>query len=249
MEEIWKDIKGFEGLYQISSMGNVASLHFGRKGNFKNRPRKLLKPILKSIGYYVVGLQGKQKFVHRLVAEAFIPNPENKPNIDHINTITTDNTVNNLRWCTQYENLNNPISKKRRIESIMNLLKGKTGKDSLIHRCVFQYNLNGEFLRKWDCMLDACREYDIDSGSMTKNCQGLQSQAKGFIWSYTYKNKVKPATIIKKSIVQLDEDMNVINEFSSVSEAAKFHNTSTGRICSCLKGITNTCKGYKWKYK
>lgn len=120
MEE-WKDIQGYEGLYQVSNEGNVKSL-----GGKRYKVTRILDGYVQSTGYRVFNLwkDGKPKLltVHRLVAEAFIPNPENKPCIDHINTIRTDNRVENLRWVTHRENNSNPITRNNmslgRINSI-----------------------------------------------------------------------------------------------------------------------------------
>ena len=110
MIEIWKDVKGYEGLYQVSNLGNVKSLnrikHYvnGRKYTLNGR---VLKGILVGNGYYNIVLCSsvKRKFyIHRLVAQSFIPNPKNKPEVNHINGIKTDNRVVNLEWSTRLEN-------------------------------------------------------------------------------------------------------------------------------------------------
>ena len=110
-EEIWKPIKDYEGLYEVSNLGRVKSLNYRKTGK-----EKILKNMKNNNGYLVVGLtkNGKRKnyLIHRLVAEAFIPNTEGKPHIDHINTIKNDNSVENLRWVTNKENNNNPLTKK-----------------------------------------------------------------------------------------------------------------------------------------
>ena len=111
-EEVWKPIKGYEGLYEISNLGRVKSLNYRGTGK-----EKILKNIEDYKGYLEVCLtkNGRHKIfrVHRLVAEAFIPNPENKPCVDHINTIKNDNRIENLRWVTNKENNNNPLTKKK----------------------------------------------------------------------------------------------------------------------------------------
>lgn len=127
MEEIWKDIKDWEGLYQVSNLGRVRSLD--RYTPTKGGGKRLFKGQILVLRYdkdryRVVHLRdastkrSKLLKVHRLVAEAFIPNTENKPEIDHINGNREDNIYLNLRWCTNCENSNFPLAKTNRSKAI-----------------------------------------------------------------------------------------------------------------------------------
>lgn len=119
--EIWKDIKGYEGLYQISNYGNVKSLERvieDNKGSYIKK-EKILTPTINNRGYYHIGLRNNSKtkyyYVHRLVAEAFIPNPNNYPIINHKDEDKTNNKVDNLEWCTPKYNANYGTAIQRRI--------------------------------------------------------------------------------------------------------------------------------------
>ena len=115
--EIWKDIKEFEGLYQVSNLGNIKSLNY--RGT---KTEKLLKLVPNKIGYINVQLckNGKPKpyYVHRLVATHFINNEENKNEVNHINMIKTDNRVKNLEWCTKSENIIHSVNNNSSNNSI-----------------------------------------------------------------------------------------------------------------------------------
>lgn len=118
MQEVWKDIKDFEGLYVVSNTGKVKSMErfVMNNGGLQHRHERILKSNITKFGYKTVILckEGKTypKSVHRLVAEAFIPNPDNKPNVDHIDTNPSNNNVDNLRWVTQQENARNSLTRK-----------------------------------------------------------------------------------------------------------------------------------------
>lgn len=112
MDEIWKDVKGYEGLYQVSNLGRIKSLdrHFIRSNNKSFTYKgKILKGSLDTKGYIQIELKGNGqrdiRALHRLIAIAFIPNPENKPQIDHLDGNKTNNKVTNLEWVTCRENI------------------------------------------------------------------------------------------------------------------------------------------------
>lgn len=111
MEEIWKDINGFEGKYIVSNTGRVKSISRFIQNHTKLQllPDRILKPSAGSHGYYVVSLSGKTELLHRLIAAAFIPNPENKKTVNHKNTVKTDNSLDNLEWMTYSENVKHAV--------------------------------------------------------------------------------------------------------------------------------------------
>lgn len=133
MKETWEDIKGYEGLYQVSNLGNVRSLEFrNNKGVFKRE--KILKFSQRS-GYYTVNLSKNHKRVskqiHRLVAEAFIPNPQNKKIVNHKDFNRKNNNVDNLEWVTQKENV---LWSVERMKKPRTKIMTNTGLKNIIYR-------------------------------------------------------------------------------------------------------------------
>jgi hypothetical protein len=180
--EIWKDIKGYDG-YQVSNKGRVKSTIVRKEG-------KLLKPSVNKLGYLQLGLSVNGKptthYVHRLVAETFIPNPDKKLCIDHINTDRTDNRVENLRWCTHKENINNPLTKEkwRDTHKGRERLSTRGGKHFKAKK-VQQFTKDGLFIKEWGTPKEASREMGFTSSiNIVDCCNGKQKSAYGFIWKY-----------------------------------------------------------------
>lgn len=117
--EEWRDVIGYEGLYMVSNMGRIMFLHriVSNGKSVREISPKLCKLTINTDGYAIVHIhvnnKVSRKLVHRVVADAFIPNPDKKSEIDHINTLRDDNKVDNLRWVTSSENSHNPITLKR----------------------------------------------------------------------------------------------------------------------------------------
>lgn len=186
LKEIWKDIEGYEGLYQVSNMGRVKSLErnvVGGRGGLYKIEEKILTPCNRN-GYSSVSLSKDGVItthsIHRLVATAFIHNPNNFPMINHRNEIKNDNRVENLEWCTHKYNMNYGTINKRRGESL------GYGKNNLCSKSILQFTKKGDFIRKWDCSMDIERELGFDNSNITKCCNGKKHflSAYGFKWGY-----------------------------------------------------------------
>ena len=171
MQEIWKDIPGYEGKYQISNLGNVMSLHFKRSLTNK----KLLKPMPDGrYGYLKVMLRDngnyKMKTIHRLVAEAFIPNPEGKPNVNHIDSNPKNNRADNLEWCTPEHNCNYGTRIERMAKNH--------------HKKVASFDKDGNLINVYDSIVDASKDRKCDTSSITKCCRGKRKTCNGLAWKY-----------------------------------------------------------------
>ena len=156
-----KDIKGYEGLYGITSCGKVWSY----------KRKKFLTPIANKGGYLYVYLykdnESKKYYIHRLVAEAYIPNQENLPQINHKDENKTNNCLQNLEWCSAKYNNNYGTH----IEKVSNSLK----------KPILQYTIEGEFIREWPSATDVGREAKVNICYCLK---GRYKTAYGYIWKY-----------------------------------------------------------------
>lgn len=176
MKEIWKDIAGYEGLYQVSNLGNVRSMNYRGRGIIKN-----LTPKCNNAGRLWVDLwkngSGKCYLIHRLVAIAFIPNPHRYPQINHIDEDPKNNRVENLEWCTALYNV------RYFNERHPDKLSAPRGSNKNV-KPVNQISTTGEIVKTWPNSREVLRELGWSDWSISECCRGNRKSAYGFIWQY-----------------------------------------------------------------
>ena len=169
MEEIWRDIKEYEGLYQVSNLGRIKGLNYTRA-----KKEHILKNSHNGRGYLKITLCKNKKLrtfqVHRLVAQAFIPNPLNLPQVNHKKEFEKNNNrVDNLEWCTQKYNLNYGTHNER--------IK------KMFSKTVCQYSLDGEFIKEWSSTAE-CGRNGFTRSAVASCCRGENKKHKGYMWRY-----------------------------------------------------------------
>ena len=166
MKEIWKPVVGYEGHYQVSNFGRVKSIKFGKE--------IILKPKKDKYGYLHVNLYKNNKrkdfLVHRLVAEAFIPNSDNLPLVNHKDENPSNNFVDNLEYCTNKYNLNYGTAQQR--------------KSHKLSKPVCQYTLDNELIKIWSSLTECKNKEGFNIGHIYECCRGIRKTHRGFKWSY-----------------------------------------------------------------
>lgn len=175
MEEIWKPIKDFEDRYKVSNLGRVYSIRHHKIINGRKDKDGYIK-----INLYI-GTKPYFKRLHRLVAEAFVPNPNNKPLVLHKKAISNggDNSADNLYWGTQKENMMDKIKDGHCV------IHRFYGKDNVSSKIVGQYDLQGNFIKKWYSTGEVARNFNTPCTNIQRACKDFDKRsAVGFKWKY-----------------------------------------------------------------
>lgn len=185
MNEIWKDVIGLEGAFQVSNMGRIRSLDRYAKvcgGGKRLVKGRILKPTRLQNGYYEAQFHYKGKriiyLLHRLVALHFIDNPLSLPEINHKDENPQNNCVENLEWCTSKYNANYGTRNIRMMENREFV-------------SVIQMDKNGNIINAWNKMSDACKHTGADIASMIRVCKGKQNTCVGYKWRYADEERAK----------------------------------------------------------
>ena len=174
MEEIWKDIPDYKGLYQVSNLGRIKSLQTNR----------IIKGGLTGYGYLHINARKDRKshtlYVHKAVASAFIPNPDNKPQVNHIDGNKLNNCLDNLEWVTYSENNKHAYK--------TGLKKATKGKNNDYSRSLMtpinQYDLDGNFIKRWNSQKEITNELNIPQQSISSCVRGKRNKTHNYIWKY-----------------------------------------------------------------
>lgn len=249
-EEIWKPITGYEGLYEVSNMGRVKSvdrvLQHKSHGVWHIKERILKQqwtgsPNSSYLSVWLHKGHGEQHLyrVHRIVAETFIPNPEGKEQVNHINCDRSDNRISNLEWTTPLENTQHAW---------------EHGRCDIICKQHRKAVVNVDTGERFNCLKDAADMYGVTLGAIANAAKGKSAKSAGFIWQYAdeYDKGLPlkhPRNMNFTPVIQLDiSGQNEIARYDSAKEAERKTGTNRQSIRACCRGRYHTAGGYKWRY-
>ena len=176
MKEIWKGFPGLESRYLVSNFGKIYSLRY----------KKLLSTYSQD-GYdyvsFVVNRKHTNISVHRAVALTFIPNPEGKEEVNHIDGNKKNNSTTNLEWVSRKENVNHAIANNLRPRDVSSLWKD--GKSPL-SRTTLQLDFEGNLVKEWESQISASRALGVSQSGISKCCRGVTASYHGFVWKFKF---------------------------------------------------------------
>lgn len=182
---MWLPIYGYEVIYEISDFGEVKSLNYNHTGKEKILAKKLHRS-----GYDTVMLcknaEKKNKSIHILVAQAFVDNPQRKPQVNHKDGNKHNNCAENLEWVTASENIKHSFD----VLGKQPINKGRLGKSHYAAKPIYQYSLDGTLVKAWDCVSDAAREIGCKPCQILNNVKGRNRTCHGYMWRYEKYNSI-----------------------------------------------------------
>lgn len=223
--------------YLANRDGNIYNLNWKRTGTMRK-----VKQHKQTAGYLYFNKNNKPYLVHRFIAELFLPNPNNLPEINHKDENKLNNCVDNLEWCTHKYNMNYGKFATRKG---CNWRFGKSWNKGTgdVNKKVFQYTLYGEFVKEWESSLQIENELGYNKGCIVSCCKGELKTSKNYIWRW---EKKKP--VYYKTITQYTLNGDFIAEYPSIKEAAKALGLKRfNNIYHCCSGRADSAYGFIWK--
>lgn len=249
--EIWKPVVGYEGLYEVSSMGRVRSCdkEVWNRFTYILRKGKLMEQGMDDDGYCTITLCKESKksncHVHRLVAMAFIDNPMNLPEVNHKDSIRHNNRAENLEWVTAQGNHDHAK------------VKGRFHYEYLEKPVVQIDPTTNKVIQVYRSIVDANSEHGFHIGNIALCCKGYKDTHAGFAWKYDNGYNVGDTIYVppkrshstrKRPVAKLSMDNVVLDFYESLTEAAEANDCHNSAISMCCKGKLNQHHGYKWAY-
>ena len=246
-KEKWKSVIGFEGLYEVSDKGRIRSIDrwIEQQGRMQLYKGCIMSQYINNSGYLMIRLSKENKkysfTVHRLVASAFVPNPNGFQYVNHKDENKTNNSADNLEWCTNEYNINYGTATLRRAK--------KMGTK------ICQYDLEGNLINEYYSIKNAAKVNGIPSSTIGDCVRGNICQSHGYIWVKTSEadppKKIEP--VFRKNsarpVVQYDIELNLIREYPNAHVASKETGVNGEGISCCCRGEARTAGGFIWCLK
>lgn len=247
MQEIWKNvtIDPYSDYYMVSNLGNIQRIKPCGKHKKSANTLGLLKPKIGTWGYYVINLslfgETNSFLVHRLVAMAFIDNPQLKEQVNHKDGNKLNNHVDNLEWVTPRENIQHAFKNGLNYHKKPKNLKK-----------VYQFDKNKNLIKIWETAMDVERELNISNASIHQCCKNLRHSAGGFLWSYNSEcnpKKLKISKMHTNGVNLYDKNGNLIKHYSSLRQASIETGLGETMILRRCNGTIKSEDHGIWKYE